>query len=68
MMTKLTVFLSDQERAILQAMAERDMRGLREQARYLIVKALTAEGNGVQHGAADLAPDKPKPCEVTHVG
>jgi len=42
-MNRVIVYLSQKELDDLQAMAERDLRGLREQARYLIVKSLAAE-------------------------
>lgn len=43
MLTRLTIELSEKERAALQRQAERDLRGLREQARYLIIRGLASE-------------------------
>jgi hypothetical protein len=53
-MPRLTITLSKQEWDALRRSAERDLRGLREQARYLIVKGLTAE---LAAQANDGAPD-----------
>ncbi|MBM4424996.1 MAG: hypothetical protein FJ030_16715 [Chloroflexi bacterium] len=42
-MYRVNVYLSESEWEALRRVAERDLRGLREQARYLIVKGLAAE-------------------------
>jgi hypothetical protein len=42
-MARITVTLSASEREALRLAAERDLRDLRGQARYLIVKSLAAE-------------------------
>jgi hypothetical protein len=47
---RVIVYLSNDEIARLRRMAESEMRGLREQARYLIVKALPT-GNVVNESA-----------------
>ena len=44
MMAKLVVYLSDPEWAALRAMAESQMRGMREQARYLLREAAARQG------------------------
>ncbi len=43
MITRLMIELTDRERAALQFLAERELRGLREQARYLIIQSLMTE-------------------------
>jgi len=40
MLTRLVIVLDSQERDALQAMAERDMRGLKDQARYVLRETL----------------------------
>lgn len=42
-MVRLTVYLSEQECEALHKQSVRDLRGLREQARYLIVRGLGAD-------------------------
>jgi hypothetical protein len=42
-MTRVIVHLSKHEWDALRQIAERDLRGLREQARYFIVKGLASE-------------------------
>lgn len=42
-MARVIVYLSEEEWGALRRSAERDLRGLREQARYLIVKGLAVE-------------------------
>jgi hypothetical protein len=53
-MTKLIVYLSEQEIDALQQSAERDLRDLRGQARYLIIKGL----------ANDLATEAAQPVKL----
>lgn len=42
-MGRIIVYLDPTELEAVRAIAEREMRGLREQARYLIIRALAAE-------------------------
>ncbi len=56
MLTRLVIVLDNQERAALQVMAEREMRGLKDQARYLLREAASQRG---------LLPTKTT-LEVTH--
>ena len=42
-MARVIVYLTEKEWQALRRIAECDMRGLREQARYLIIKGLAAE-------------------------
>lgn len=44
MLTKLTIFLSDKEREALQVISDLEMRGLREQARFIIHQDLVHRG------------------------
>ncbi len=44
MLKKITVILSDQEKVALQAAAEREMRGVRDQARFVIRQELERRG------------------------
>jgi hypothetical protein len=44
MQSRLTVILSDNERKALQTAAERELRPLRDQARYLLREALEKRG------------------------
>ncbi|MEK6753465.1 MAG: hypothetical protein AABZ00_14505 [Chloroflexota bacterium] len=39
-MTRLLIYLSEEEKTALQAMAEREMRGLREQTRLILRQEL----------------------------
>jgi hypothetical protein len=43
-MTRLMIYLSEDERVALQLMAEREVRGLRDQARLLVRQELERSG------------------------
>ena len=58
---RVIVYLSNDEIIKLQRMAESEMRSLREQARYLIVKALPT-GNGI----IEPAQAEPVKLEAAH--
>ena len=44
MLTRLTIFLADEERVALQVMARDEMRGLRDQIRYVLREAICCRG------------------------
>ena len=44
MMTRIQVYLSDEERKALQEIAENEMRGLREQIRFVLHQDLARRG------------------------
>ena len=44
MQSRLTVILSENERRALQSVAERELRPLRDQARYILREVLTQRG------------------------
>lgn len=44
MLTKLTIVLSDEERIALQKLGEQEMRGMKDQARYLVRNELQRRG------------------------
>lgn len=44
MLTRLTIFLTDDERVALQTIARDEMRGLRDQIRYLLRDAIHDRG------------------------
>lgn len=74
MLTRLTIELSEKERAALQRQAERDLRGLREQARYLIIRGLAAEiaeqagkGNSTNEPASTVRSGNPPAMESDEV-
>lgn len=58
--TRLLIELSDLERTALEKMAARELRGLRDQARWLIVRGLETESVG----ATNAKPAKPEPTDV----
>lgn len=51
--TRLTITLSEQERAALQKVAELEMRGLRDQARFHIRQALLDMGWLIKEDGGD---------------
>ncbi len=55
-MTRIIVYLSERELEALQRLAERDLRGLREQARFLIVRGLAAEIGA--HAQVDIGTER----------
>jgi hypothetical protein len=44
MLTRLTIVLSDEERIALQKLCEQEMRGMKDQARYLLRAELEHQG------------------------
>lgn len=58
---RIIVYLTEQEWQALRDSAERNLRGLREQARYLIIKGLAAE-----IAAQVAAPQPAQPAEVVN--
>lgn len=64
-MTRLIVLLTDNEYTALVKSAENDLRDLRAQARYLLIKALAAEI--AQNIPAMDAPQPTAQMEAAHV-
>jgi len=48
-LTRITIALSDDEREALCSIAQSEMRGLREQARYLLVQEIRKRGSPIAH-------------------
>ena len=55
-MTRLLIYLSDEEKTALQAIANREMRGLREQTRLIVRQELERRGLLVIETQADPVP------------
>ncbi len=57
MLTRLTIFLTDDERFALQIMAREDLRGLRDQIRFLLREAIFSRSllNGNVQSDQDVA-------------
>lgn len=68
-MARLTITLHPKERDALQRLAMRERRNPQDQAAFMLRRDLVTLGLLPGDSAlAVLAPDKPKPCEVTHGG
>lgn len=63
-MIKVVIYLTPEEREALMRLAERDVRGLRDQARYLIIRGL-AEAEAVALPALPPAQPATMPEAVT---
>jgi len=55
-MSRIIVYLTERELTALRRQAEHELRGLREQARYLIVRGLTPNAWATADAQADADP------------